>query len=266
MHWDSNARKHGLDLRSTTKTSTIKQLEINAIARVVDKFLTDSTTTSILEVGCGNGHNLFGLSTLFPNINLLGLDYSQEMIDAACKINEELKNKSIKFSTENVLNLTSNDSLKNKFELVFTDRLLINLNNWELQQKGIEQISSCVKNNGFLLLLENFTQSYSNQNLLREIIGLNPRTPDPYNRFINEDELQDFVTTKLDFEYIFSENFGSLHDLILYVLLPHINCGHVTYDHPIMESVTSLLRGIPEGLRNQFGNFGQNSLYLFKRR
>jgi hypothetical protein len=101
---------------------------------------------------------------------------------------------------------------------------------------------------------------------LREVVGLPTRTPDPYNKFINEKEFQEFVVEKLKFEFIYSENFGSLHDLILYVLLPHINDGKVIYDHPMMKSVTSLLEGIPESLRNNFGNFGQNNLYVFKRK
>jgi len=265
-HWDSLAKKHALDLLSTTKTPTIKQLEINAIARVVSKFLSGSKTNSVLEVGCGNGYNIFGLSQLFPHLKFHGIDYSDEMIAAACKLKKELPNSELDFSVRDVLNLTAAASLKNNFDFVFTDRLLINLNSWELQQQGIEQIASCVKENGLLVIIENFTQSYANQNLLREVLGLPTRTPDPYNKFINEKEFQEFVVEKLKFEFIYSENFGSLHDLILYVLLPHINNGKVIYDHPLMKSVTSLLEGIPESLRNNFGNFGQNNLYVFKRK
>ena len=187
------------------------------------------------------------------------------MIAAACKLKKELPNSELDFSIGDVLHLNAAASLKNNFDFVFTDRLLINLNSWELQQQGIEQIASCVKENGLLVIIENFTQSYANQNLLRKVVGLPPRIPDPYNKFINEKEFQEFVVEKLKFEYIYSENFGSLHDLILYVLLPHINDGKVIYDHPLMESVTSLLEGIPESLRNNFGNFGQNNLYVFKR-
>ena len=264
-HWDALAKKHGLDLKSTTKTPTIKQLEINALARVISKFASASTTNSVLEIGCGNGHNIFGLARLFPNFKFHGIDYSNDMIAAACKLKKELPDSQLDFSAGDVLNLTAKASLQNNFDVIFTDRLLINLNSWELQQQGIEQIASCIKNNGLLVIIENFTQSYANQNLLRQVIGLPPRTPDPYNKFINEKEFQEFIVEKLNLEYVYSENFGSLHDLLLYVLLPHINDGKVIYDHPLMESVTSMLESIPDNFRDSFGNFGQNNLYVFKK-
>ncbi len=264
-HWDSLAKKHGLDLKSTTKTPTIKQLEINAIARVISKFLSTAQAKSILEVGCGNGHNIFGLIRLFPSFKFLGLDYSDEMIAAAGKLKEELPNCDLQFDVGDVLHLSDVDEYKNKFDVVFTDRLLINLNTWDLQRLGLTQLASCVKEGGFLVLIENFTQSYANQNLMRQLINLPPRTPDPYNKFIDETFLEDFVVKDLNLKLAYSENFGSLHDLLLYVLLPHINNGKVAYDHPLMESVTSLLERIPDNFKHDFGNFGQNKLYVFKK-
>ena len=264
-HWDALAKKHGLDLKSTTKTPTIKQLEINALARAISKFASDSKTNSILEIGCGNGHNIFGLVRLFPNFKFHGIDYSDDMIAAACKLKKELPSNQLDFSVGDVLSLTAIPSLQNNFDVVFTDRLLINLNSWELQQQGIEQIASCIRNNGLLVVIENFTQSYANQNLLRQVIGLPLRTPDPYNKFMNEKYFHEFVVEKLKFKYVYAENFGSLHDLLLYVLLPHINDGKVSYDHPLMESVTSMLESMPDNFRESFGNFGQNNLYVFKK-
>jgi len=264
-HWDTLAKKHGLNLRSTTKTPTIKQLEISAIARAIERSTTTAEASSILEVGCGNGHNIFGLSRLFPHLKFHGIDYSDDMISAACKLKDELPNCDLEFSVGDVLNLSATSALKNSYDFVFTDRLLINLNSWELQQQGIEQLAQCIKRNGFLIIIENYVQSYANQNQLRELIGLTPRISDPYNKFIHENLFEEFIVKKLGFEYIYSENFGSLHDLILYVLLPHINDGKVIYDHPLMESVTSLLEQMPDYFRNDLGNFGQNKLYLFKK-
>lgn len=265
-HWDSLAKKHRLDLKSTTKTPTIKQLEISAIARAIDSSSKNSQTSSMLEVGCGNGHNIFGLARLFPHSKFHGIDYSGDMITAACKLKEELPHCDLEFSVGDVLNLSAAPSLKNSFDFVITDRLLINLNTWELQQQGIKQLSDCIKENGFLITIENFMQSYSNQNQLRELIGLPSRSIDPYNKFINEKFFEEFIIKDLGFEFIYSENFGSLHDLILYVLLPHINDGKVVYDHPLMESVTSLLERLPKHFSNCFGDFGQNKLYIFKKR
>jgi len=84
-HRDALAKKQGLDLKSATKTPTVKQLEINALARVISKFASASKTNSVLEIGYGNGHIIFGLARLFPNFKFHGIDYSDDMIAAACK-------------------------------------------------------------------------------------------------------------------------------------------------------------------------------------
>lgn len=264
-HWDSLAKKHGLNLKSTTKTPTIKQLEISALARAISKTIDVVQTKKILEVGCGNGHNIFALSRIFPNCSFQGLDYSEEMIKMAIKIKTDSLSKNIEFNIADVLALTNCTEIENQYDLVFTDRLLINLNSWQIQQQGVIQLLSRVKIGGYLLIIENFTEAYGNQNYLRNLIGLQSRIPDSYNKFIDEAKLESFACDELGLKLVSVENFGSMHDLLLYVLLPHVNGGEVIYNHPLMESVTLLLENIPEKLINEFGNFGQNKLYLFEK-
>jgi hypothetical protein len=207
----------------------------------------------------------FALSLLFPDYSFHGLDYSEEMIKLANKIRIESPSRNVKFDVANVLELANNNALEKEYNLVFTDRLLINLNSWKTQQQGLLQLLSRVKKGGYLLIIENFIDAYGNQNYLRELLGLQARTPDPYNKFIDEAKLESFACDELNLKLLLIENFGSLHDLILYVLLPHINSGEVIYNHPLMESVTSLLEKLPEEIVNGFGNFGQNKLYLFEK-
>lgn len=264
-HWDSLAKKHGLDLKSTTKTPTIKQLEISALARAIRKTIAAEQTRRILEVGCGNGHNIFALSRIFPSCYFQGLDYSEEMIKMANIIKNDSLSKNVDFNIADVLELSKSSQIENHYDLVFTDRLLINLNSWQIQQKGLIQLLSRVKNGGYLLIIENFTEAYGNQNYLRRLIGLQSRIPDSYNKFIDEAKLERFACDELGLKLVSVENFGSMHDLLLYVLLPHVNSGEVIYNHPLMESVTLLLEKIPEKLVNEFGNFGQNKLYLFEK-
>jgi ubiquinone/menaquinone biosynthesis C-methylase UbiE len=265
-HWDLLAKMYGIGVMSTTKTPTIKALEIDAIARSLSLISTSmSDLKEVLEVGCGNGHNIYGLAQLFPKLKFVGLDYSNKMISAAQKIGLQSALPNVNFAVADVLNLAKHQDLEEKFDVVFTDRLLINLNTWDLQKKGLSELNKCVKHNGFLLLIENFTTSYLNQNQLRNALNLDNRTPDPYNLFLNEDKLESFLKNKLKLSFVFSDNFGSLHDLLLYVLLPHLNNGRVVYDSPIMNSVTQLLLNFPNNLQKNFGNFGQNKLYLFRK-
>jgi ubiquinone/menaquinone biosynthesis C-methylase UbiE len=263
-HWDELARKHGIDLKSTTKTETIKRLEVNAFVRAINTFLNTSGEKLLLEVGCGNGRNIFELANSFPLHRFLGVDYSDDMINAAHQFLEVLPNQNIRFEVGDVRSLHTEPRYEANFNLVFTDRLLINLNSWELQMSALRQLKECLNERGILMILENFKQSYANQNRLREVMGLPVRTPDPYNKFIDEHEFENFVVNELHLDILHVENFGSLHDLLLYVLLPHSSSGIVDYSHPMMESVTKLLEEFPENLNREFGNFGQNKLYVLQ--
>lgn len=265
-HWDHLAQKYALDLKSTTKTPTIKQLEIHALARALRAYFPDGIVKrTVLEVGCGNGHNLFGLWKQFPSYQFTGLDYSPQMIESAHNIRKDYPEANMYFDVADVLTLQQKMLRQADYDVVFTDRCIINLNTWEGQMTGIRNCADRVKSGGILMILENFGGSYSNQNLLRESAGLIARRPDPYNRFINEAEFESFMTDELGLFHEVTDDFGSLHDILLYVLIPAMNQGKVDYSHPIMEAVTTLLTKMPEDFHNRFGPFGQNRLYVFRK-
>ena len=79
-------------------------------------------------MGCGNGHNLFGLKQLLPNLRLQGVDYSEEMIEAAQKTNHGKYNSEIEFSVSDVLKIPNEKLESDTYDIVITNRLLINLN------------------------------------------------------------------------------------------------------------------------------------------
>jgi len=248
--WDENAKTNTTSILSTTKTSTIKKLEIDAFYRAIRNLSDTDKTGRLLEVGCGNGHNLFGLKQLLPNLEFQGVDYSEDMIDAAQKINIEKYDSEIEFSVADALKIPNEKLKSHTYDFVITNRMLINLNSWSLQQKALRNICKLLSDGGSLIIIENFVNSYANQNEARELIGLPSRVPDPYNKFLDENLF---------------ENFASLHDILLYVLLPHLNSGKISYKHPLMNSVVELLVNLPNEHSGSFGNFGQNNLYVLRR-
>lgn len=264
-HWETLAEKYAEDLKSTTKTSTIKKLEINAIQNTIKQIINIVGNVNILEVGCGNGHNLIELSKKFGQYDFDGLDYSSQMIENAEKIKKQYKISNLNFLVGDILDIEKNNNLRKEYDIVFTDRCLINLNTVELQKKGIEQIVKKIKKEGYLILIENVIQTYNAQNTMRESIGLTKRIPDEYNLFIDENEILSYMQKKLNLKLLEVNDFGSLHDIILYVLLPKINNGNIDYTHPIMEAVTELSIETSINFKNSFGSFGQNRLYLLKK-
>jgi predicted O-methyltransferase YrrM len=266
QHWEKWAQEFETDLRATTKTPTIKQLEIDAIYRAIKKtHFFDTKDAKILEVGCGNGYNCFALSELLPDFNFTGVDYVPEMIENAKKIQNKasLKYSPITFKVTDVLNLVSEKELKSRYDIIFTDRCIINLNTPELQIKAFEQLSKKVSKDGYLIILENFVQNYKRQNDCRKSVGLPERIPAEYNLFIDENTF--LLKMKERMKLIHSDDFGSLHDILLYVLVPMINMGEIDYEHPLVKAATELSVSILEKYDNPFGSFGQNRLFLFRK-
>jgi SAM-dependent methyltransferase len=266
-HWEKSAQEFETGLRATTKSMPIKRLEIAALHKAIKKtHLYDVRETDVLEVGCGNGYNCFLLSEVLPNFNFTGVDYVSEMIKNAKKFqaNDSKKYSRIAFHAGNILNLENNKNLKNEYPIIFTDRCIINLNTTALQLEAIDQLSKKVAQNGYLIILENFTQPYKRQNDFRKSVGLPERVPAEYNLFIDEDLLVSHITKSM--ELVLIDDFGSLHDILLYVLVPMVNGGKIDYDNPVVKAATELSISISEKYDNPFGSFGQNRLFLFHKR
>jgi len=266
QHWKNWAEEFKLDLRATTKTPTIKKLEIAAFLQAIKKTPYFSQQgIDVLEVGCGNGHNCFSLSELIPQFSFTGVDYIPEMIVNAKRIQQTKPvYEPLRFYEGNILALTENQNLKENYHIVFTNRCLINLNNDRLQFDALDQLSEKTCTGGYIICIENIKQSYSRQNSLRTSVGLTERTPDKFNCFIDEELFIAHSSKKLDLLY--AESFASLHDIILYVLVPMINDGQVDYEHPMVTAATTLLLSNPAEISYSFGDFGQNRLFVFQKR
>ena len=263
-HWKKWATTFGTDLRATTKTGTAKQVEICALIKTVELIKNSLPNKSkVLEIGCGNGHNLLSLYKAYPNYIYKGIDFIEEMISSAeqNKQGYKIPNDSMSFSVGNVLNL---DSISSDFDLIFTIRCLINLNNDQLQLEAIKNISTKVKSGGYLLMLENSQNSYDKQNVLRNLAGLEKRIPAEFNHFFNEKTMIKKLS-QFGLNEIKNENFTTLHDLVLYILVPMINGGKLDYKHPIVEAATKLSIAISKNSDETFGNYGQNRLYLLQK-
>lgn len=263
-HWKNWAVTYGTDLRATTKTGTAKLIELAELAKTISS-LKESLpiNANILEIGCGNGHNLFSLYEVFPEYTYEGVDFIDEMISSAEQLRQSklIEKESINFSVGNVLNL---ECLSEQYDLIFTVRCLINLNTDILQMNAIANIAEKIKSGGYILMLENSTGSYSRQNYLRTLGGLEKREPAEFNHFMNE-ELVNNQLNSLGFFKVKSNCFSTLHDVVLYVLLPMINGGKVDYENPIVEAAAKLSSALTENGDEMLGDYGQNRLYLYRK-
>lgn len=266
-HWEKLADIYGDNIHATTKTATIKRLEINCfyekIMEIADRNHNKKNNT-VLEVGCGNGINCIELAKQIPGIDISGIDYVEKMIDNAIESAGREK-QDISFMVGDVTQLDANPHLKDTYDIIFSNRCLINLNTVELQKKAIGQISNKLTDYGYYLMLENSQNTYGNQNKLRCAVGLNERVPDAYNLFLDDREILSYANEKCRLKLLEIDNFASLHDIMQYILTPMLHSGKVDYGTELMEAVTEFLIKSSKLVRNQFGEFGQNRLYVFQK-
>lgn len=266
-HWKSWADEWDVNLRATTKTWTIKALEIDALARAFRSIMGDKKDFTVLEPGCGNGANCLELAKLFPEARFDGFDYVSEMVEAAEKNRQEQKDVADKtsFFLGDVTALDDISDVDESYDIIFTDRCLINLTELETQKKAIAELTGKLKPGGWLLMIENSKQTYDQQNECRVNLGLEARTPASFNLFFDEDVIVPHIES-CGLELTGVDDFGSLHDLVLYALAPSTNGGEVDYGHPMVEAATVLSlksQGAPP--QAAFGTYGQNRLYLCRK-
>jgi len=168
--WDSIAvQKDTLAGQVTHKDIWQRWLEIKMIGNYL------RTNARVLDVGCGNGYSTRIFATLCREI--VGIDYSEEMIKRAKEESNKKDRSSVKtltFFQCNVLDLTP--ALFGIFDIVITERCLINLGNFKEQKKAIANIASVLKPKGRFIFVEGFHDGRRMLNKLRKKVGL-PEMP-----------------------------------------------------------------------------------------
>ena len=258
-HWERWAKEFGTELRATTKTPTIKMLEIFALTQHIP------AGSQVLDVGCGNGYNACAFLKSVADVSVIGVDYSPEMIANARKkaqlYGSRRAGTRVEFLVADALALPFGPV----FDVATTDRCLINLTNIELQKRAIDSIAKTLKPGGLFLMLENSQQTHARQNDAREAVGLPRRVPADFNLFLDEDILLPHCYGQ--FDVVGVEDFGSLHDLVLYVLAPASNDGRIDYAHPAVAKAAQLTMMLSGKYGHYpFGGFGQNRLYVLRKK
>lgn len=188
-YWNERAK-----LGTTAGTNDIisKQLELEAISQ----FFRDGLR--VLEFGCGNGQTALYLAQQFA-IDILGLDYAPAMVEAAranIASSGELRG-TVRFD---VGDLTTPPQFQQPFDLVYTERALINLEDWERQKEAIAAIGALLRPGGHYVMCENSQDGLDRINELRARTGL-PEIQRPWhNVYFRDTLLNDFAAGGLKLE------------------------------------------------------------------
>ncbi len=250
--WETQAKENKTTEFATNPDGNYRELEIS---RIGDD-LKDKTT--VLDVGCGNGYSTLIFAKRFPNMKIVGVDYSPEMIafaNEALEKEPKLK-KRVRFAVADVLALSKDKELVGKFDFVVSERCVINLLTWAKQKASILEMKKTLKKNGVILLCENTHDGLDRLNSLRKSLGLFAITVRWHNRYLLEKELLPFI--KRTFKVRAIKNIGSLYYIIsrvVYAKLADLEGKQPSYNHP-MNVIAKELPSI--------GEFSPNYLFVLQ--
>lgn len=180
-----NSRVDNIPELVTSNDLNLNKLEISYLKNKIDEL----NPSSILDAGCGNGITFEQLKiSKNKNIEKVGFDQAEKLIEYANR--KTIENTT--FFVDTILNtkFLENPFINSKeFELIYTKRVIQNLNNFENQLKAINILISLLSKNGTLILIESFIEPFNNINSLRKKLKLDLITEPWYNNYINAKEL-----------------------------------------------------------------------------
>jgi ubiquinone/menaquinone biosynthesis C-methylase UbiE len=245
VFWNSRA---GLGQWAGTRDVIAKQLEIEAISTYVHDGM------RVLEVGCGNGITAIELARRH-DVEILGIDFAEEMIAAARAMRgDQPLAGSVKFQVGDVQDLSR---FSPEFDLIYTERVLINLPDWAAQQKAIRSITELLADGGLYVMCENSQDGLEQINGLRERVGLPAIIPPWHNRYFRDAELErlNFPGAKLAGIDDYSSTYYFLSRIVNACLAAEEG-RDPEYDAPI----NRLALRLPS-----IGNLGQGRIWLWRK-
>ena len=143
--------------------------------------------SKILDAGCGEGEGTIAYSSI-PGTFVHAVDFSETRLK---KATERLHGR------ENVLlkqvDFLGTYDLDGDYDVIVSQRFLINLMEWELQQKVLLALTSMLKPGGKLMMLEGSRPGVDSLNEFREALGLEPIPVKWHNLFFDDLALRNFM-------------------------------------------------------------------------
>lgn len=144
----------------------------------------------ILDAGCGEGEGTLTYASI-PGTTVHGADFSKTMLLKAQSRLSGMQNVSLR----HVDFLQDELALDKDYDYIVSQRFLINLMEWELQQEVLLKLMSMLQQGGRLIILERSIQGVDQLNSFRSIWGLSPIPVKWHNLFFDEPSLILFMNS-----------------------------------------------------------------------
>lgn len=207
-------KRNGKSLGATSYDVYFRELEI--------QFIIDNVWdgAKILDVGCGNGYSDFMLA-MVRDVEIVGIDFSPAMIDGANHLRKLFEENMLGRTTFILQDICEMIFEAESFDIVISERGLLNLPNRESQLQAIEKIFYILKPGGRYIMIEGTREGLQSLNDMRTALGLSAildRGPNNVTSLkFNEAEIETFLAPM--FETVKKQHFG-MYYLISRVVHP----------------------------------------------
>jgi SAM-dependent methyltransferase len=223
-HYQSVARETGLSPASTMADLRTRELETQLIIRFLD-LARDAQDrprrrlTRVFDVGCGNGYTLSVIQQKFPQYELHGFEFTDELRVLA----------ESRFANGHGARIHPADVRARNYsrgvlsDVIIVQRVLINLMDAGDQQLALENILASLNIGGHVLFIEAFAGGLQILNEARAEFGIEPIPPAEHNFLLPDDffsncsRLMPFAATTIPSNFLSTHYFTTrvLHPLAL---------------------------------------------------
>ena len=190
--WNKEASDWGESPRVTIRDHFLRLLEIQIVGELVQG------RENVLDIGCGTG-----LSTLFYANRvgkIIGADFAENMVRWAQRFTEDreyfdrtmaefapdgapLLGDNLSFEQGDVTDLSYSDA---SFDAVIGERVLINLPDYDLQDKAVAEIARVLKPGGRFVMVEVTVEGHREVDRVRSEMGLPQIEKYWHNKYVDE--------------------------------------------------------------------------------
>lgn len=250
-YWNEQAKNNVNKSLATSPDTIAYDMEIEQMKKMLPEH------SKVMDIGCGNGIKGIELTKAL-DIDYVGIDYSEEMVNQAQNMmkNPDINFKGkIRFKLGNILDLKTINI--DKFDVVMTDRCVINLSTIENQISAIKNIHSILKKDGIYLMFENSIQALENLNKVRRSFELPDINVRWHNIYIDEEKIFSSISDYFKIEE--SISFASSYYLISRTLNALLNNkdGQVDY----MSDLNKLSAKLPP-----IGDYSPLKLFVLRKK
>jgi SAM-dependent methyltransferase len=193
-HYRQVAHANGLGASCTMDDPFVRESEIKFLEGEISRFLAervDQESVTLLDVGCGNGHVLAHLSEKFPRLVCTGVEFTPELLALA-------QSRNLPRVSFVAGDCRLPDFVPGQFDIVFTERVVINILVHKQQFRALESIASKVALGGIYLMIESFREPLVELNSARQEMVLSPIEQSYQNRYLSEGHIKAMPRFGLD--------------------------------------------------------------------